>query len=116
MNRPKIKGTAGESAVVKWLCENGHPHAERRALQGAADKGDIAGLPGVMIEVKNVKADMWGKWLAETEIETRNAKADVGMLVRKRVGRSDPGQWFAVMNLETANRLLRLAGFGDPVE
>lgn len=32
MNRSKQKGTAHETAVVRWLQSNGHPNAERRTL------------------------------------------------------------------------------------
>ena len=95
------------------MAENGHPHAERRALQGALDKGDISGVPGVMIECKDVRSDMWGQWLNETVVEQRNAKADVGVCFRRRVGRPDVGDWYALTTVAQFNTLLRLAGYGD---
>ncbi len=42
MSKSKQKGTAAETAVVKYLKANGFPKAERRALQGNLDKGDIS--------------------------------------------------------------------------
>ena len=48
MNTSRRKGTAWESALVDYLIGKGWPHAERRALNGCNDKGDIAGLPGVV--------------------------------------------------------------------
>ena len=50
--RPMDIGTAAESAVVKVLREHGFPHAERRALHGSIDLGDITGTPGLAWEVK----------------------------------------------------------------
>jgi hypothetical protein len=50
MNKSKIKGTAYETAVVRHLNDNGFPYAERRALAGNLDKGDIAGIPSVVME------------------------------------------------------------------
>lgn len=49
MSASKRKGTSWESAIVQFLKENGVAHAERRALAGNADRGDIAGIPGVVI-------------------------------------------------------------------
>jgi hypothetical protein len=47
VSKSRAKGTSWESAIVTYLIEQGWPHAERRALAGALDKGDITGLPGV---------------------------------------------------------------------
>ena len=44
-NRPKAIGTAAETAVVRYLAAHGFPAAERRALHGATDLGDITGTP-----------------------------------------------------------------------
>jgi Holliday junction resolvase len=110
MNRSKRKGTAGESAVVAWLRDQGWLAAERRALTGAADQGDIAGLPGVVIEVKNTaKVDLAG-WLAELEAEISNAKADTGFVIAKRRGSTDVGQWYAILPAGRLAALLKDAG------
>ncbi len=55
MSKSKQKGTAAETAVVKYLKANGFPKAERRALQGSLDKGDISGIDDVVLEVKDHK-------------------------------------------------------------
>lgn len=139
--RPKDIGTAAETAVVTYL-RPWWPHVERRALMGGNDCGDITGTPGVCWEVKGGKAaeragdGQVALWLAETERERRNAKADVGVLVMKRagIGAARAGQWWAVLplnivsdlyditsghrpvrvHLSTAVDLLRRAGYGDP--
>lgn len=97
MSASKRKGTAAESAVVAWLQANGHPHAERRALAGINDKGDIAGVPGVCIEVKNHKSLDLAGWCAELVVEIANAKARTGVVIAKRRGKSDVGEWYALM-------------------
>jgi 3D (Asp-Asp-Asp) domain-containing protein len=76
MSKAKAKGTSVETAVVKFLIDNGFPYAERRALNGALDLGDITGTPALAWEVKNHKTYKIPAWLKETELETKNAKAD----------------------------------------
>lgn len=97
VNKSKRRGTAAESAVVSYLVDRGWPHAERRALQGSLDKGDVAGVAGVMVEVKDcVKLD-FGGWLKEALTEKVNAKAKVGVVWAKRKGKADAGEWYVVM-------------------
>lgn len=110
-NRPKIKGTAAETAVVKALRDGGWPSAERRALSGALDKGDVSGVPAVCIEVKDCKQLTFGTWLKEAQVETANAGADVGFVWAKRRGHLDPQDWFVVMDGRTVMKLLKAAGY-----
>jgi Holliday junction resolvase len=51
VSKSKDKGTAAEREVVRYL-QTWWPAAERRALSGNKDKGDVAGIPGVCIEIK----------------------------------------------------------------
>lgn len=139
-NKPKAIGTAAETAVVRALRALGFPHAERRALTGAFDQGDITGTPGVCWEVKSrnrpISDTQIDAWLAETETERINARAAVGVLVIRRpgVGPANAGSWWAYMRanawilgatkhefgvrmlLADAAHLLRVAGYGDPLE
>lgn len=101
VNRPKDKGTSAETAVVQYLRVNGWPRAERRALTGSMDKGDIANVWGLAIEVKYANAGMKiGPWLVETGIERINAGADHGILVVKPrgLGARRVGSWYAIMS------------------
>ena len=59
MSASKAKGTAWESAIAAYLQGAGWVHAERRTLSGANDRGDVAGLPGVVIEAKNAPKLSW---------------------------------------------------------
>jgi hypothetical protein len=97
VNASKAKGTAAETAVVRFLQANGYPHAERRALAGAQDRGDVAGIPGVTIEVKAAKRFELAAWIEETLKESgREASPTqvVPLLVVKRPGKGDPGDWY----------------------
>lgn len=119
MSRSKNIGTWTETAVVKVLRDNGFPHAERRALAGVHDLGDVIGTPGVCWEVKGGHAaedasdlDIEG-WLAEAETERRNSKADIAVLVCKRraVGRERAELWWALVRLGD----IALAYHSDPL-
>ena len=114
MSKAKAKGTAAETAVVKYLIDNGFPYAERRALNGAIDLGDITGTPALAWEVKNHKTYKIPAWLKETESEKINAKADFGILVVKPigVGTNNTANWWAILSLEDITNLLREAGYG----
>lgn len=99
MSKAKAKGTAAESAAVSFLRENGWPHAERLALQGALDRGDITGAPGIVWEVKSCVDYNLPGWLAEAETERENAHADHGIVIAKPVGigAKSVDRWHAAM-------------------
>lgn len=103
MSRSKDIGTRAETAVVRFLRTAGWPHAERRALAGAQDLGDVTGTPGIVWEVKARKntpsdTDVAG-WMDETETERRNASAGIGVLIvrRRGVGEGHAGRWWAYL-------------------
>lgn len=99
VNVPKQKGTAAETAVVSFLRTQGFPHAERLALQGGKDRGDITGIPGIVVEVKAEKEYTLSSWLKECRVEVDNAKADFGFVVAKPrlVGTMNTASWYAIM-------------------
>lgn len=144
MNKPKAIGTAGETYTVKAIQRMGFPQAERRALRGVNDAGDITGTPGVCWSVKSghmaeqaSDADV-ARWLSELETQRINARADVGVLVMKRKGVSGANahRWWAVfrswqppyppadggpapvvrMTLADACLVLRVNDFGTPLD
>lgn len=88
---------------------------ERRALSGKNDKGDIAGIPNLVFEVKNQKTYAISSWLKETQIEKENAGADLGILIMKPfgVGVSQVSQWWTVLPLEDLIQLLLKAGYAQ---
>ena len=100
MSRAKAKGTRGENAVVEALRRAGFIHAERRALAGTLDKGDILGIPGWVFEVKahDSYAGKLAEWLGELEREKANASADYGVVWHRRKGKASAEDWFVTMS------------------
>ena len=111
MSKQKQKGTAFETLITRYLQEHGFPYAERKALTGQFDEGDITGTPGIVWECKNHKTLKLSEWLRETAVETTNAHADFGVLIAKRMGVGDPAQQYCVMTLEMMVGLLKQAGY-----
>jgi len=110
----KGKGRDGENAVVDYLRSRGY-RAERRRLTGTEDCGDISGVPAT-IEVKACKKFDLSGWLKEAEDEGNNADRRFNegvwqprLVVAKKRGTLDASQWFAIMTLEQAVKLLRHA-------
>lgn len=99
MSKSRATGTQAETAVVRYL-QNWWPAAERRALSGNKDKGDVAGIAGVCIEVKAAKTQLIGPWQRETETERINAGASACMLVVKRPYKA-VSQWDAYLPART---------------
>lgn len=103
-------GTKWESAIVEALRLAGWDACERRRLSGAKDKGDIAGVPGVVIEAKNTaRLDLAGA-VDEANTERENADAEHGVAWIKRKGRTSPAHGYVVMDGYTFMNLLREAG------
>lgn len=114
MSRSKQKGTAAETAVVRALQRLGWPEAERRALAGSLDKGDVTGVPGVCFEVKDTAEWHIPAWMRETEEERVNSNASIGILVIKvpRVGHDHAEKWLTVMDDFDARLLCGSAATG----
>ncbi|MEU5549223.1 hypothetical protein ABZ738_05590 [Micromonospora sp. NPDC047793] len=114
MSASKRKGTAWESAVTEFLRQHGVPHAERRTLNGAKDRGDIAGIPGVVIECKNEKTATLASYVTEAETERANDGARIGLAWVKRRGKTSPGDAYVLMTGDNLIRLLVDAGYITP--
>lgn len=140
MTRSKDIGTRGETAVTRYAREHGFPLADRRPLKGINDEGDVLLCPGLIAEVKSGKSAQAAslgqirKWLAETERERVNARADHALLVVQRRGHGVErvGDWecwmpygfivarrgrtrIITMTLADALDICRLDGWGDPL-
>lgn len=103
----KAKGRDAENGVVEYLKRHGFPHAERRRLRGVRDAGDVAGITGTVIEVKNEKRINLSGWLSELEREMAQAEGtSLGFVVAKRRGTANAGDWYAVMTLRQLTELL----------
>lgn len=116
MSRSKQKGTRWESAIVDYLIGHGFLYAERRTLSGAQDRGDIAGVPGWVLEAKNCSAASLGAWMDEATVEQANAGAAYSAVWHHRRGKSSPADGFVTMTGAAFVRLIRQAGYGTPEE
>jgi hypothetical protein len=112
------KGKAAEQAVARYLREHGWPDAARTVRTGwanergsRADVGDIDGTSRLVWQVKTGASDMSGasvpRSLAETVNQAIAAGADYGLLVVRRSGKSDPGQWWVWLGARDFRDLLR---------
>tara|TARA_B110000438_G_scaffold269918_1_gene286681 strand:- start:293 stop:628 length:336 start_codon:yes stop_codon:yes gene_type:complete len=111
MSKAKEKGTFFESLIVEALCRAGWSYAERRSLNGAVDKGDITGVPGVVIEAKNHGTLKLGPWIQEAAIEKANANAEVGVVWAKRKGKGSADDAYVIMTGTEFMFLLKKAGY-----
>ena len=101
MSKSKQKGTLAETAVVQFL-KDFFPNVERRVLYGKNDKGDVAGVPSFVVEIKNQKTYKISEWMEETEQERLNAGEPFGVLIVKpnRVGVTSVGKWWGILPLD----------------
>lgn len=116
-NPSKRKGSDAEIRLLAWLHQNGHKDAVRNPPAGSKDVGDLTcdtfefgddlcpdcGFfspedVDCVIEVKSFKdvAAALRQGVAELDVEMGNAGTAHGVLVVKRRGVSDPGEWYAV--------------------
>ena len=111
MSLNRSKGTSFETLIVRSLRNLGFPYAERRALHGHLDKGDVTGCGPLVFECKAAKRHELSAWLKETETERINANADYGVLVVKRQGHGTGEEQYAIMRFDDMAKLLKQAGY-----
>lgn len=149
------RGKVTERLAARWFRDHGFPGAERIVRTGyaspgrtAEDEGDISLCPGAIVQVKSLRPVNRAEravtgWLVETDAQRFAAGAEVALLVVRRDGTADVGEWFAWLSVTTvvlpldplvgtvdlhvtpaiparfsvadAARLLRSAGYGDPI-
>jgi hypothetical protein len=105
-NPSKRKGTDAEVKLLAWLKENGHPFSTRNPPAGNKDVGDLrvwvddptTDRAPCVVEVKNMAdvARAINEGIAELETEKANAGTAHGVLVVKRRGKGNPGEWLAI--------------------
>lgn len=111
MSRQRAKGTRFETAVAAWLTAEGFP-AERVAMHGSADQGDLrvdCGAFDLTAECKDRRRHDWLRALDEAEAESANAGTSAGFAVLHRdgVGAKRMGETPVLMTLSTLADLLR---------
>lgn len=110
--KPKAKGTAFETAVVRYMrAQLDDDRIERRALHGSKDMGDIHGLyshgySGIVEckAVRDVGAKALEEYQGQTLDERGNADADFALLVVKNFNHS-VGEAFCWVTLRDLARI-----------
>lgn len=96
-SRSKAKGSAWERAIVEHLRTAGWPFAERRIAGATKDRGDIAGVVGVVIEAKNTASARLAEWIDEADLERTNDGAWLGVVWHKRIGKASAADGYVTM-------------------
>ena len=117
MSKESAKGTAFAQDIVEALVEGLQDDGiERRALCGAHDRGDIAGvrLRGhrLVLECKNEavgKVFKLPEWVDEAHEEAVNDFALAGVVVHKRSRTTDAYQQWVTMTVADLIKILRVA-------
>jgi hypothetical protein len=104
-------GKQTEQLVARYLRDRGLAGVERAVRTGfrssgreVADAGDLTGWPGVCVQVKSLRPANAAErqtrtWLAETESQRKQSGASVGLLVVRRWGTLDVGEWWCFLTL-----------------
>ena len=108
----KAAGARFERDVADYLAAHVDDRIDRRVKTGSADKGDLGGLrtefgQRVVAELKDYGGQVKvGPWLDEAETERINDDAEVGLVIAKRRGISDPLQQAVIMSVADLVALL----------
>lgn len=84
------RGAAAERSVVAWLRHNGYPDARRTLAGDGRQAGDVDGVQGLTIEVKDVDRSAWPTWMRQAE---EQANGGAWVVVRRTRGNPDVGAW-----------------------
>lgn len=111
------KGYAGEAPVLQYLQDRGFYRTYRRRSQGTQDQGDIGGIDGLALEIKNHGVYKLAEWIKEMVKEKATAGARSAALIIKprNIGASKVEKWWVVLELGDYVTLLKDAGYG-PVD
>ena len=105
------KGAVAERDVVRWLRANGYPDARRYLAGDGRQPGDIDGVPGMVIEVKNHRRPAIKSWLRQLDDEGGDHLFK--LLIMKIAGRTDVGTWSAIWRTDTDHDVATVAVFFD---
>jgi len=126
VNKPKNIGTAAETAVVNYAKSLGYEGAQRIALSGSRDRGDVQLNGKVMLEVKagaqvsgrtgDPKDCLLNEWMEQTLTEWVNGGWQFAALIVKRRGRARVGSWWVYLHHAHLDYLCQLPGHPRPYE
>lgn len=107
MSAAKAKGSAWERGIVDYLKSFGFAYVERRIAGSLKDRGDIAGLPGVVIEAKSCARIELSTFVDEAVLEGQNDGAWLAVTWIKRRGKGSAGDGYVVMTGRQFVEILR---------
>lgn len=100
------KGTPFETLIVRTLNAAGF-RTERRAKQGAKDRGDITGLHGIVIECKRHKTARLSEWVREAEAEAWHDDDWLPVVAHKRWGYGQGEDQYVTMTVASFIDILK---------
>ena len=100
----RAAGTRTETETARFLAHAlDDDRIERRARNGAKDRGDISGIrhrgARIVIECKNTSRPALAQWITEAHQEAGNDDAAIGVIVHKRHGIAAPAEQWVTMTL-----------------
>ena len=108
----KQAGAKFERQIADFLRDNLDDRIDRRVKTGAKDCGDIANVRDshnrrICIETKDYGGRLnLPQWIKEAHTEADNDGAEVGIVIAKRRGTTDPGKQWVAMDLNDLIQLL----------
>jgi len=108
----KTRGYETQRLVASFLAENGWPWATDAGPGRSGD--DVLNTPGLSIEVKARRGFNPLEWVRQT-VARANGRLPLVVHRPDGLGPAHVSDWLVTLRLEDAVRLLRLAGYGDPI-
>ncbi len=107
----KAAGARFERSIADHLAAVIDDRIDRRVKAGANDRGDITGWRHAGMRIVAELKDYGGRvlvgpWLNEAEVERRNDDAQIGLVIAKRRGTTNPGQQVVFMTVDDLVTLL----------
>lgn len=109
----KAKGRDAENEVARGMQYYMRTKVERRAKNGAFDRGDISGVANVVVEVKSRSKFSPLQWIRELRAEIANDHAQIGFVAMKTTGSTKFDDYLAIMPMPEFMELLNDAGWVD---
>jgi len=107
------RGMASQGIVAEAWRADGWPYAESVGT-GVAGR-DLTGTPGVAIEVKARTGLDLGAWLRQAVTQATDGEVPLLVVRLNGTGAATVDDWPAILPHGSARRLLRAAGYGDPL-